>query len=316
MVDNGIALVAFLCTAGVPFLIELGRLPRRAVGCRRPHGAGPAPSLRVRRPRSRRAPGAARLMLLVSILVLPLLGGAAVAARRGRPWSAWVGVASNGAALALGIWPAVRVLRTGPLLGGAGVAARRRPERVHGHRHRRDPAAGLVARRPHLARELHQTVGAPRRRVPRSTACWSRPSWPSCCSPSWRPTSGCCGWPSRPPPSSPTFLVGHRRTKGSLEASWKYIVICSVGIALAFLGTVLVYLAAPARRRPLGPCPRLDVAHGARPPPRPVGDAAGLRAARPRLRHQGRPRPDAQLAARRPQPGARPGLRPSCPACC
>jgi len=41
-----------------------------------------------------------------------------------------------------------------------------------------------------------------------------------------------------------TFLVGHRRTKTSLEASWKYIVICSVGIALAFLGTVLVYLAA------------------------------------------------------------------------
>ncbi|HVB70258.1 MAG TPA: proton-conducting transporter membrane subunit [Acidimicrobiales bacterium] len=40
-----------------------------------------------------------------------------------------------------------------------------------------------------------------------------------------------------------TFLVGHRNTRGSLEASWKYIVICSVGIALAFLGTVLVYLA-------------------------------------------------------------------------
>jgi hydrogenase-4 component F len=39
------------------------------------------------------------------------------------------------------------------------------------------------------------------------------------------------------------FLVGHRRTKKSLEASWKYIVICSVGIAMAFLGTVLVYLA-------------------------------------------------------------------------
>ncbi len=39
------------------------------------------------------------------------------------------------------------------------------------------------------------------------------------------------------------FLVGHRQTKKSLEASWKYIVICSVGIALAFLGTVLVYLA-------------------------------------------------------------------------
>ena len=41
-----------------------------------------------------------------------------------------------------------------------------------------------------------------------------------------------------------TFLVGHRRTKLALEASWKYAVLCSVGIAVAFLGTVLVYLAA------------------------------------------------------------------------
>src|SRR5664280_922991 len=40
-----------------------------------------------------------------------------------------------------------------------------------------------------------------------------------------------------------TFLVGHRNTRGSLEASWKYVIICSVGIAVAFLGTVLVYLA-------------------------------------------------------------------------
>jgi hydrogenase-4 component F len=41
-----------------------------------------------------------------------------------------------------------------------------------------------------------------------------------------------------------TFLVGHRRTDGALEASWKYVVLCSVGIALAFLGTVLFYFAA------------------------------------------------------------------------
>ena len=40
-----------------------------------------------------------------------------------------------------------------------------------------------------------------------------------------------------------TFLVGHRRTRGSLEASWKYIVICTVGIGMAFLGTILIYLA-------------------------------------------------------------------------
>jgi hydrogenase-4 component F len=39
------------------------------------------------------------------------------------------------------------------------------------------------------------------------------------------------------------FLVGHRRTRAALEATWKYVVICSVGIALAFLGTVLIYFA-------------------------------------------------------------------------
>ncbi len=40
------------------------------------------------------------------------------------------------------------------------------------------------------------------------------------------------------------FLVGHRRTRGALEATWKYVIICSVGIAIAFLGTVLLYYAA------------------------------------------------------------------------
>jgi len=40
------------------------------------------------------------------------------------------------------------------------------------------------------------------------------------------------------------FLVGQRRTRASVEAAWKYVVICSAGIALAFLGTVLIYYAA------------------------------------------------------------------------
>lgn len=39
------------------------------------------------------------------------------------------------------------------------------------------------------------------------------------------------------------FLVGHRRTRQSLEAAWKYVIICSVGIALALLGTVILYFA-------------------------------------------------------------------------
>jgi hydrogenase-4 component F len=37
------------------------------------------------------------------------------------------------------------------------------------------------------------------------------------------------------------FLVNAERTRESLEAAYKYLLICSVGIALAFVGTVLVY---------------------------------------------------------------------------
>ena len=39
------------------------------------------------------------------------------------------------------------------------------------------------------------------------------------------------------------FLVGHRHTRTALEATWKYTILGSVGVALAFLGTVLVYFA-------------------------------------------------------------------------
>lgn len=40
------------------------------------------------------------------------------------------------------------------------------------------------------------------------------------------------------------FLVGHHRTRTALEAAWKYVVICSAAIAIAFLGLVLLYFAA------------------------------------------------------------------------
>jgi hydrogenase-4 component F len=43
-----------------------------------------------------------------------------------------------------------------------------------------------------------------------------------------------------------TFLISLHRSKESLEATWKYLVICSVGIAIAFMGILL--LAASATR--------------------------------------------------------------------
>jgi hydrogenase-4 component F len=36
------------------------------------------------------------------------------------------------------------------------------------------------------------------------------------------------------------FLVGQRRTRAAIEAAWKYVVICSAGIALALLGIVVL----------------------------------------------------------------------------
>jgi hydrogenase-4 component F len=48
------------------------------------------------------------------------------------------------------------------------------------------------------------------------------------------------------------FLVHFDRTRTSLEAAYKYLLICSVGIALAFLGTLLVYFADLQQLAPTG----------------------------------------------------------------
>jgi hydrogenase-4 component F len=40
------------------------------------------------------------------------------------------------------------------------------------------------------------------------------------------------------------FLVGQRRTRAAVEAAWKYVVICSAGIALALLGLLILNAAA------------------------------------------------------------------------
>lgn len=40
------------------------------------------------------------------------------------------------------------------------------------------------------------------------------------------------------------LLVGFYNTEGAVEAGWKYIVVCTVGIAFALFGTIVFYLAA------------------------------------------------------------------------
>ena len=43
------------------------------------------------------------------------------------------------------------------------------------------------------------------------------------------------------------FLVNLHQTRTSLEAAYKYLILSSVGIALAFIGTALVYYAGAAK---------------------------------------------------------------------
>jgi hydrogenase-4 component F len=40
------------------------------------------------------------------------------------------------------------------------------------------------------------------------------------------------------------LLVGFYNTEGAVEAGWKYLIVCTVGIALALFGTIVLYLAA------------------------------------------------------------------------
>jgi hydrogenase-4 component F len=46
------------------------------------------------------------------------------------------------------------------------------------------------------------------------------------------------------------FLVGHHRTRTALEAAWKYVILGSVGVAIALLGIVLLYAATVASGGP------------------------------------------------------------------
>jgi hydrogenase-4 component F len=52
------------------------------------------------------------------------------------------------------------------------------------------------------------------------------------------------------------LLVGFYNTEGAIEAGWKYLIVCTVGIAFALFGTIVLYLAAV--RAGMNPAAALD----------------------------------------------------------
>ena len=101
------------------------------------------------------------------------------------------------------------------------------------------------------------------------------------------------------------YLINITRTKASLEAVWKYLFICSVGISLAFVGIVFLSLALTDEGRAFFRSPLQG--HEA---DEPALAQARLRVHPHRLRNEDGPRPGPCLAARRPLRVARADLRP------
>ena len=93
------------------------------------------------------------------------------------------------------------------------------------------------------------------------------------------------------------MMVGIYRTHEALEAAWKYFILGSVGIALALFGTILVYMAArPVVGEGLDAMVWTTLV-AARRRLRSGAAECRLRFPAARLRHQGRPRAAARLAA-------------------
>ncbi len=99
---------------------------------------------------------------------------------------------------------------------------------------------------------------------------------------------------------STVMMVGIYRTPEAVEAAWKYFILGSVGIALAFFGTILVYLVAQDVLGEGLPAMAWDLMVQNAGQVRSQAAVARLRVPSRRLRHQGRPRAVPRLAARRP----------------
>lgn len=181
-------------------------------------------------------------MVLLTLLLMPVLGGLVVAAAGWRPWAAWAAVGTNAGVLGVAIALSVRVVRHGALVGAWGVL---RADALSAFMALVIGAIALLASWIGV-RTIAAELAEGRCSKPRATlyGVLVQAFVATMLLAVLAANLGVLWVGVEATTVATTFLVGHRRTKGSLEASWKYIVICSVGIALAFLGTVLLYLAA------------------------------------------------------------------------
>ena len=181
-------------------------------------------------------------MLIYAILAVPLAAGTVAAVLPWRRWVGWVTAAANGAVLVLGVALAADATRGHPAVAGGGVL---RADALSAFMVVVIGAIAVLASSQSV-RYLSAETGRGGRAA-RHAALYTAlvQAFVTCMLVAVLAANLGVMWVAVEATTiATTFLVGHRRTDGALEASWKYVVLCSVGIALAFLGTVLFYFAA------------------------------------------------------------------------
>lgn len=177
--------------------------------------------------------------IIVLLPVLPAIAAALIGAAGWRPITSWLGPATSLMIAALGVVLAVRVLDDGPIsaLGShmrvdalsalmvilIGIIAAITTTYSVAYIRTELDAGSTTPRRAQLYGLLMQvTIGA---MLVVATADNLGVLWVAI----------------ETTTIATVLLVGHRRDKASVEASWKYLVLGSVGVATALMGTVLVY---------------------------------------------------------------------------
>ncbi|MEV6237526.1 proton-conducting transporter membrane subunit [Lentzea sp. NPDC051838] len=181
------------------------------------------------------------MMLLVPVGV-PVLGAVVHLAFGWRRATTWVSAVSAGVVLAAGIALAVQVSRSGPVVGVAGLL---RVDALSAFMVLVIGAVGLIATAATPAYFRGEIEAG--RATARTAARHSVLVQLFLATMALAVLAANLGvvWVAVEATTIVTaFLVGQRRTRASVEAAWKYVVICSAGIALALLGAIVLNFAA------------------------------------------------------------------------
>ena len=265
LMDNGITAVGFLTTAGIGLVVELGSVPgrpARGAGAERAHRVGCRPPSATPTSTScgscttddhpadcsRPSTVLVALVLLAPVL-LPLLTAAIYLVAGWGPRTAWLSAGSAVVVLAAVITLAAQVSTSGPRTTAGGLL---RADALSAFMLLVVAVVALVAcaaTPAHLRGEI--SAGRARTRTATQHSVLVQVFLSAMALAVLASSLGLLWVAVEATTIVTAFLVGQRRTRAAVEAAWKYVVICSTGIAMALLGTFLLNYAAGRAGRPV-----------------------------------------------------------------